>query len=120
MSWKDSRSTGRRGFTLLEAMIALVILGLIVTASLQLFGSALRATHTARAWTTATAYAEEGMELAKLDLAGAVGRGPETLEGGFGRQIRVRAWAGGQSEVIVSVTFPDGGRFELGRLVGRP
>lgn len=109
----------RYGLTLLETMVALVILGLVVTASFQLFGSALRSTSSAQAWTTATAYAEEGMELAKLDLAAAVARGPEPLEGGYERQIRVRTLSAEVAEVTVSLTFPDGGLFEVSRLMGR-
>jgi prepilin-type N-terminal cleavage/methylation domain-containing protein len=107
----------RKGLTLLETMVALVILGLVVTASFQLFGSALRSTYSAQAWTTATAYAEEGMELAKLDPTAAVERGSEALDGGFQRQIQMRALSAQAAVVTVSVTFPDGGLFEVSRLV---
>lgn len=107
----------RYGLTLLETMIALVILGLVVTASFQLFGSALRSTNAAQAWTTATAYAEEGMELAKLDLAAAVARGSEALEGSYERRIRARTLSAEMTEVTVSVTFPDGGLFQVSRLM---
>lgn len=110
----------RRGFTLLEALVALVILGLVATASLQLFGSALRAARAAEAWSVATAYAEEGMEMAKLDLTSALARGEEVLEGGFGRRTRATPGAAGTTRVTVTVSFPDGGVFELDRLVGAP
>ena len=36
--------SARRGFTLLETMVALVILGLVVLAYLELFGTTARAT----------------------------------------------------------------------------
>jgi prepilin-type N-terminal cleavage/methylation domain-containing protein len=107
----------RSGLTLLEAMVALVILGLVVTASFQLYGSALRSARGAGEWTTATAYAEEGMELAKLDPQSMVARGVEALEGGFQRQVRMRSLDGRLDEVTVSVRFPDGGIFEVSRLV---
>ncbi|MEJ2205756.1 MAG: type II secretion system protein [Gemmatimonadota bacterium] len=110
----------RRGLTLLETMVALVILGLVVTASFQLYASALRSAAGAREWTTATAYAEEGMELAKLDPAGMVARGVVALEDGFQRQVQVRGLAGRLSEVTVTVTFPEGGLFEVSRLVSAP
>jgi prepilin-type N-terminal cleavage/methylation domain-containing protein len=110
----------RRGFTLLEAMVALVILGLVVTASFQLYASALRSARGALAWETATAYAEEAMELAKLDPGAMSARGPEALEGGFQRQVRVRSLDGRLTEVTVSVRFPEGGLFEVSRLVAVP
>lgn len=106
-----------RGFTLLETMVALVILGLVATASLELFGSALRSARSAEEWTTASAYAEEGMELAKLDLRGAVARGAEMLEGGFERRITWRVGGGGVGRVTVAVALPDGSVFEVDRLV---
>jgi len=108
----------RSGLTLLEAMVALVILGLVVTASLQLYGSALRSARNAQEWTAATAYAEEGMELAKLDPEALAARGVEALEGGFQRQVRVRSLDGRLTEVTVSVRFPEGTLFEVSRLVG--
>jgi prepilin-type N-terminal cleavage/methylation domain-containing protein len=110
----------RRGLTLLETMVALVILGLVVTASFQLYASALRSAAGAREWTTATAYAEEGMELAKLDPESMVARGAEALDGGFQRQVRVRSLGGRLFEVTVFVTFPEGGLFEVSRLVSQP
>jgi len=114
------RSVSRRGLTLLEAMVALVILGLVVTASFQLYASALRAARGATAWATATAYVDEGMELAKLDPEAMVARGPEALEGGFQRQVLLRSLGGRLAEVTVSVRFPEGGLFEVRRLVGVP
>jgi type II secretory pathway pseudopilin PulG len=106
--------------TLLETMVALVILGLVVTASFELYGSAVRAARGAEAWTTATALAEEGMELAKLDLREMLRRSPETLDGGFGRTTRAAAAGPGLAEVTVTVTFPDGGTFDVRRLVAVP
>ncbi|MGD8319601.1 MAG: prepilin-type N-terminal cleavage/methylation domain-containing protein [Gemmatimonadota bacterium] len=114
------RSVARGGFTLLEAMVALVILGLVVTASFQLYGSALRSVRDAREWTAAAAYAQEGMELAKLDAGSMVSRGTEALEGGFRRQVRVRSLDAHLAELTVSVRFPGGGIFEVSRLVSAP
>jgi prepilin-type N-terminal cleavage/methylation domain-containing protein len=110
----------RRGVTLLETMVALVILGLVVTASLELFGSSLRSAARAEAWSTATAYASEAMELAKLDPAAMASRGPESLEGGFERTVTVRSAGPRMFEVTVTLVFPDGGTFEVRRLVRAP
>jgi prepilin-type N-terminal cleavage/methylation domain-containing protein len=110
----------RAGVTLLETMIALVILGLVVTASFGLYGSALGSARSAESWSVATAYAEQGMELAKLDLAEMVGRSPEALDGGFERQVRAEPVGSGLSEITVMILFPDGGAFEVRRLVIEP
>jgi prepilin-type N-terminal cleavage/methylation domain-containing protein len=107
----------RAGVTLLETLVALVILGLVVTASFQLYATALRSAADAREWSTATAYAQEGMELAKLDLAGMLAREEEELEGGFRRQVEVWPAGGALSQVTVTVVFPDGGRFQVRRLM---
>jgi prepilin-type N-terminal cleavage/methylation domain-containing protein len=110
----------RKGFTLLETLLALVILSLVVTSSFQLFGSALRSAQAARDWSAVTAFAEEGMEMAKLDLAGALDRGTEALEGGFERIVRAQTVAGGITRVTVSISFPGGGIFQVDRLMSVP
>ncbi|MEJ2237805.1 MAG: type II secretion system protein [Gemmatimonadales bacterium] len=73
----------RRGFTLLETMVALVILGLVVVGFFQMFGVSVRTAKNVETWTEAIWYAEAGMEMAKLDLNATVGRGSEPLEGGY-------------------------------------
>jgi prepilin-type N-terminal cleavage/methylation domain-containing protein len=110
----------RAGLTLLETMVALVILGLVVLAYLEVFGATARASNDAATWTQAVTYAEQGMEVAKLDVQGAVLRGPETLEGGFQRRIDARPWRPGVVWLTVTVAFPEGGRFSLDRLVEVP
>jgi len=110
----------RRGFTLLETMIALVILGLVVVGFLQLFGLAVRTSRRVESWTDAVAYAEAGMELAKLDLAEAVGRGFEELPDGYRRQVTTRPWSATLRVATVTVAFPGGGEFRVERLVEVP
>jgi prepilin-type N-terminal cleavage/methylation domain-containing protein len=107
----------RDGLTLLETMVALVILGLVVVGYLEVFGTSLRAAQNATDWSHAVTYAEQGMELAKLDLQAALLRGPESLEGDFRRQIETRSWSDDLLLVTVTITFPDGGRFALNRLL---
>jgi prepilin-type N-terminal cleavage/methylation domain-containing protein len=113
----------RRGMTLLEVMVALVILGLVVASYLELFGGALRGAGAAQTWSQAVAYATDGMERVKLDpnpsaLAGAV----EPLPGGFARRYEIRSWSapgvdGAFAELRVIVTIPAGGQYALERLV---
>lgn len=106
----------RDGLTLLETMVALVILGLVVLGYLQVFGASARAAENARTWSRAVTYAETGMELAKLDLDEALRRGRESLEGGYERWITAEPQGPGLALVTVTVVFPDGGRFTLNRL----
>jgi prepilin-type N-terminal cleavage/methylation domain-containing protein len=107
----------RRGLTLLETMVALVILGLVVLGYLELFGTTVRAAGGAETWSQAIAYAEDGMERIKLDPGDAVSRGEETLPGGFGRRANAQPWQNGLQHVTVIVTLPGGGEFALSRLV---
>ena len=55
-----------RGLTLLEVMVALVVLSLVGLAYLQLFNGGHRLVGTAREWSQAVDYAEEAMEQARL------------------------------------------------------
>jgi prepilin-type N-terminal cleavage/methylation domain-containing protein len=107
----------RRGFTLLEAMVALVILGLVVLGYLELFGTTVRAAGGAESWSQAVAYAEDGMERVKLDPEDAVSRGGEVLPGGFERRVQSQPWRNGLQHVTVVVMLPGGGELALSRLV---
>ncbi len=107
----------RRGFTLLETMVALVILGLVVVGFLEIFGISARMSRNTVMWTQAVTHAESGVELAKLDLEAAVARGFEPLPGGYFRQVTTRPWGNDLRVATVTVAFPDGGRFVIERLV---
>lgn len=108
----------RRGLTLLETMIALVILGLVGVAFLGVFAQASRTTTDLDIWSTAVAHAEAGMELAIVDTRGAVMRSPEAVAGGYTRQTTAEPWIGQTDLVTVTVEFPDGRRYALRRLLG--
>jgi prepilin-type N-terminal cleavage/methylation domain-containing protein len=110
----------RTGLTLLEVMVALVILGLVGAGFLATFAGALRATAGARDWVQALVYAEEGQEAIKIAGADRAAGTEPSLGGGFSRQIVVRPWSQGVERATVTVTLPDGRRFELDRLVPSP
>ena len=109
-----------RGLTLLETMVALVILGLVVVGYLELFGGALRGADNSRVWSQAVAYAEDGMERAKLEPARFRATGPEALGGGFARRVETTPWDDGLVRITVVVTLPGGGSYELDRLARAP
>ena len=111
-----------RGLTLLETMVALVILGVVVVSYLEVFGGALRVADDARTWSRAVAYAEDGMERVKLapPEAAAALSAPEQLAGGFERRVETRKWADGLVHVTILLTLPGGSRYALEQLVRSP
>jgi prepilin-type N-terminal cleavage/methylation domain-containing protein len=110
----------RTGLTLLEVMVALVILGLVVTGFLETFAGALHASASARAWAQALVYAEDGMEAVKIEGTARATGVQASLGGGFTRRIASRPWRAGVTQAAVTVTLPDGARFDLERLVSAP
>jgi prepilin-type N-terminal cleavage/methylation domain-containing protein len=102
----------RRGFTLLEVLVALVVLTIVGVAYLQLFSESHRVVGVAQRWSDAVAYAQDGMEHAKL-----TGSDPKTqLPLGFSRHISRRPYGAGYTLVTVTVTLPNGARYDLDRL----
>lgn len=112
--------------TLLEVMVALVILGLVVASYLELFGGALRGANAAQTWSHAVAYAADGMERGKLEPnPDALANTVDQLPGGFARHYEIRPWAAhgvdvAFAELRVIVTIPGGGQYTLARLVRAP
>lgn len=107
----------RAGLTLLETMVALVILGLVVLGYLELFTASSRSTRQAEIWSQAVAYAEEAMETVKIDPAESP-LGREPLTGGFERVVESRSWDAATQLVTVVVYLPEGGSFTVSRLFG--
>jgi type II secretory pathway pseudopilin PulG len=101
--------------TLLEALVALVIMGLAAVGFLEAFQGASRSARDADTWAQAVSHAEAGMESALLGVDAREDSLP-----GLGRRIEARAWRGDVDEVTVTVTMPRGGRYVLRRLVRRP
>ena len=110
----------RSGLTLLEVLVALVILSLVVVACLQLFSGSLASAGAAGTWSQAVVYAEDAMEDAKLRPRGPRPAAIQALPGGFQRWVTVRPWSAGIVRVTVTVAFPGGGQFDLDRLTPLP
>jgi prepilin-type N-terminal cleavage/methylation domain-containing protein len=101
----------RRGLTLLEVLVALIILSMVVAAYLELFHGSHLLLARSRAWSQAIAYAADGMEQAKLGEVN-----PVALPGGYRRRVTAAAWGPGLDMITVTVTLPNGARFDLRRL----
>lgn len=102
--------------TLLEVMLALVILGLVGLGYLELLHQSHRLIGDSRRWSQAVGYAEDAMERVKLQGAPLQPLLDE-LPGGFHRQITATSWRPGLIAVEVRVTLPGGGHFDLDRLI---
>jgi prepilin-type N-terminal cleavage/methylation domain-containing protein len=110
----------RPGLTLLETLIALVILGLVVVSGLELLAGTRRLSAEADAWSRAVVYAEEGVDAVLTTEGPPRALSIDTLAGGFSRRIEVGPWDDARLlRVDVTVTWPGGGRFQLSRLATR-
>lgn len=111
----------RPGFTLLEAMVAMVILALTVTTALALLADTARFTARTEEWGRAVTLAEDGMDMALADAVPRLGARTDSAGQGFVRRIeRTAADRPGLVRVDVTVTWPGDGRFVLSRLVRAP
>jgi len=106
----------KRGLTLLEVLVALVVLTLVVVGYLELFHQSHQLVGGARTWSDAVAYAEDAMEQTRLGNLG-LPSSPVAAPEGFRRAITRRPWQPGFLLVTVTVLLPEGGRFDLNRLV---
>ena len=110
--------SSRQGLVLLEVMVALVILSLVGVGALELVHQSHALVGNAYQWSEAVAYAEDGMELAKLGSTTLHAPPGDALPDGYRRQItRQPSSAGnGYEQVTVTVFLPGGGHFDLDRL----
>ncbi|MBM4184964.1 MAG: type II secretion system protein [Gemmatimonadetes bacterium] len=108
--------------TLLETLVALVILGLTAVGFLSAFQATSRSIREAETWVQAVGYAEASMEQSKLASGSDARALREVLPQGFAREVGVRPWPSspGLEQVTVTVTLPGGGTFQLHRLVRAP
>jgi type II secretory pathway pseudopilin PulG len=103
--------------TILEGVIALVVLGLSALGFLDVFRGGVEATSRAAGWSQVVQVAEASLEAASLgdplQAQGAVG--PEVP--GMERRVEARAWAPGVIELVVTVSAPGTPPFTVHRLV---
>jgi Tfp pilus assembly protein PilV len=103
--------------SLLEALVALVILGVSVVGYLDVFSSASRSVMQAEEWERTVAIAESAMESALLGDALQAQVALGTPDERFTRSIAVEPWRGEMRQIIVTVGSPRGATFTLRRLV---
>src|SRR5437016_10903646 len=96
-----SSMTSERGLTLLEVMVALVVLSLVALGYLQLFHGSHRLVGAAREWSQAVEYAQDAMERVKLGGPNVLGMPAESFPDGFRREITSRPWQPGLTLVTV-------------------
>jgi len=108
-----------KGFSLLEVMVALAILGVSIVAVFQLFSATLRASKKAENHTKAVIYARSLMDglYSVKDPKEEVG--PVTLQDGFSgnREVSLRQASEDEHvklyEMTVTVTWPPSGSFKI-------
>jgi type II secretory pathway pseudopilin PulG len=107
--------------TLLEAVVALVILALTGVGYLEVFQGDARAVRNASDWTRAVAVGESAMESV---LAGGGNDGVEavtaTSDSGVVVQLHETPWRGRVHDMQVDVRMPDGRVLRLHRLSREP
>jgi hypothetical protein len=102
--------------TLLEVMVAFVILGLVIAGYLRLLQGGQALIFASRTWTDVVAAAQDGMERAKLAPDSAGSQPDEALPGGLRRRTTVEPWRPGLALVTVTIAMPGQGRFSVSRL----
>lgn len=106
--------------TMLEALVALVILGASAAGFLGVFQNGARSTQSAAEWNRATAVAEAALEesvRARIDGADAEQRLHEVS--GIQTRIEAQPWSDRVEDLVVTVTLPDGRTMTVHRLVRR-
>ncbi len=100
--------------TLLESIVALVILGLAAVGFLELFQRVSVSTRDTASWSHAVAVAELTMERAVLSADAST----DSI-GGMRRRVELRPWKHGLREIVVTVEVPPplGASVVLHRLV---
>lgn len=106
--------------TMLEALVALVILGASAAGFMGVFQNGSRSMQSASEWNRATAVAEAALEESvREQIAGTDPvRSPEDVTG-IQTRIVAQPWSDRVEDVIVRVTLPDGRSMTVHRLVRR-
>jgi type II secretory pathway pseudopilin PulG len=103
--------------TLLEALVALVVLGLSAVGYLQVFQAGSRSIRDSEAWDRAVAVGESAMESELLVRSGGAAPPKPTLPDGFTTQVAASPWRGRLTDIVVTVQMPGGQVFTMHRLV---
>jgi len=104
--------------TLLEALVALVILGASAAGFLGVFQNGARSMQSAAEWNRATEAAEAALEESvRARLAGTNEPLPEAA--GLPTSVAVEQWSATVDDVVVRVSLPDGRTMTVHRLVRR-
>lgn len=103
--------------TLLESVIALVILSLSAVGALEVFQQTSRSVEEARQWTAAAAYAEQGIEAAKTAMPALTEASAAPLAAGYSRRILTSPAQSGLEDVSVVVGLPNGASLTVHRLM---
>ena len=101
--------------TLLEALVALVILGASAAGFLGVFQNSAQAVQSAAAWNDATARAATTLEDAVR--ASKEGTTPEVSTGDAQARVDIQPWSATVDDIVVHVTLPDGRTMTVHRLV---
>jgi type II secretory pathway pseudopilin PulG len=106
--------------TLLEALVALVILGASAAGFLGVFQNGARSVQSASAWNRASAAAEAALEESvRAAKEGTVPNLAPDAVAGVETRVDTRPWSGTVDDVIVRVSLPDGRAMTVHRLVRR-
>ena len=86
------KSSSSKGFTLLEILLAIAILGVAVTVIMQQFSAGLRIARASRAYTAATIHAKQILEEYLLDEEMEEGEASGTFDDGYGWTVSIEAY----------------------------
>jgi type II secretory pathway pseudopilin PulG len=103
--------------TLLEALVALVILGFSAVGYLEIFQAGARAIRSADEWNRGTALAESALETAVDARTTDTPIVAITPPAGYEASVDVQPWHGRVEDVVVTVVVPGGRTLTVHRLV---
>jgi general secretion pathway protein I len=86
------KSSTDKGFTLLEILLAIAILGVAVTVIMQQFSAGLRIARTSQTHTTATIYAKQMLEEYLLAEEMEEGEASGTFDDGYSWNVSIQAY----------------------------